>query len=966
MPHASAVHASVAPAPSSSSSGSPEDVCDAAGRSSLQPHLPFQKRLSRSPSLAHLRAILLQPRRWSRGLGLSRPRLGQRSASDPDTTTDSASAAVGARGARGILRSVQRSIAPRQPYRAVWECSVALLTLYYVVAAPFEVAFKYTHLRPPGLVAWELVVDFCLLADCLLHLVAPFEEAAGAAGQGPGPGSGSGSGSQVAVEYRVHRIALRYGRSWLVPDLLSSIPADLIADAGAAKAFRYLKVLRVLRLARLLETVRAHGLLSKLEARTGLYPGAGRFLVLAAAIGLIAHFFCCLQFYAATFEGPGHVDPDSWVVAHGLQDAPVSSQYLICIYWVLTTLTTTGYGDIVPGSDREKAVTLFMFLVGAAVFAFLVGSVTNLAASLDRPAAVYRERLDALAAFLAYHRVPGDLARRIRAFYEHFLRGSLAFNEGALLGDLSPPLRTELALFRHKELLLKSALFRKVADRRFLERVASLLRRATFGPGDQIFFAGERGTEMFFVDRGRVRIAVGEEAAPRTIAVLAPGNFLGEIAVLTASVRTAHAIALGFCELYALSKEDLAGVLHDFPHVQDMFAETAMRRLAENAERDRARLLEEQAALAAAAAAAAAAAKAGADPDREGGARPSAGAGAGPACAPPSAASRPVAAVTERAVRAAEAEDETEAAEAAAAEAAEREQHARDAAEAKAALARAQAQATEAGSGTGPAPVVLQASPRSTPLRRALAHFAHAQAGAAALEAVAEGAACLRPKVRQRMLDTMAEMAAPQRSRLPPMLASVPAPIIAITARASHAPSVLSVPPPSAAAEASQHGSASNTNRVGSDAGADESDDPEDLLLLPSFPSGSASSSGKRPPRVWRAAAGSAAAATAAEVRALVAEQRAARALLEETAAAVRALAAAVERIERRAAGAGAGDGDAAGGAAGGGGGGAGSGGGSGAERESASRSAPAGGEERGRALMASRPAPPADSSPPA
>eukprot|EP00741_Cyanophora_paradoxa_P016095 tig00000042_g15536.t1 len=190
-----------------------------------------------------------------------------------------------------------------------------------------------------------------------------------------------------------------------------------------------------------------------------------------------------IPFFVSSFDG---FDPHSWVVTHGLDKAHVSEQYLNCLYWVLTTLATVGYGDISPGSNREKAVTIFMFLVGATVFAFLIGAVTGLAASLDRSP------------------------------------GALAFNEGALLGDLSASLRTELAIFRHKDLILK----------------------------------------------GKVRIAVGPEDSAATVATLSEGNFFGEIAALTDSVRTAHAIAIDFCELVALNKGDLETVLEDFPYVR--------------------------------------------------------------------------------------------------------------------------------------------------------------------------------------------------------------------------------------------------------------------------------------------------------------------------------------------------------------------------------------------------------------
>jgi hypothetical protein len=49
-------------------------------------------------------------------------------------------------------------------------------------------------------------------------------------------------------------------------------------------------------------------------------------------------------------------------------------QLILVSYFVLTTLSTVGYGDYSPFSDIEVVVSLVYILAGAAFFAFIMGS----------------------------------------------------------------------------------------------------------------------------------------------------------------------------------------------------------------------------------------------------------------------------------------------------------------------------------------------------------------------------------------------------------------------------------------------------------------------------------------------------------------------------------------------------------------------------------------------------------------
>ena len=42
-----------------------------------------------------------------------------------------------------------------------------------------------------------------------------------------------------------------------------------------------------------------------------------------------------------------------------LRDAPLNERYTVALYYVVTTITTVGYGDVVPGTQAERVFALF-------------------------------------------------------------------------------------------------------------------------------------------------------------------------------------------------------------------------------------------------------------------------------------------------------------------------------------------------------------------------------------------------------------------------------------------------------------------------------------------------------------------------------------------------------------------------------------------------------------------------------
>lgn len=84
-----------------------------------------------------------------------------------------------------------------------------------------------------------------------------------------------------------------------------------------------------------------------------------------------------------------------------------------------------------------------------------------------------------------------------------------------------------------------------------------------FPKGQVIFRQGDSGEEMFVISRGRVRLTIGADGHEREIAVLGPGEFFGELSLLSDIPRTATAQAVEDATLLAIGKDVFAMLVQD-------------------------------------------------------------------------------------------------------------------------------------------------------------------------------------------------------------------------------------------------------------------------------------------------------------------------------------------------------------------------------------------------------------------
>jgi CRP-like cAMP-binding protein len=122
------------------------------------------------------------------------------------------------------------------------------------------------------------------------------------------------------------------------------------------------------------------------------------------------------------------------------------------------------------------------------------------------------------------------------------------------------------------ELLKRVPLFADL-DGGELQQIANSMKQRTFSAGQEIAVEGQSGVGFFVIEDGQAKVTVHGDEVRR----LGPGDYFGEVALITQGARTATVTADTDLKTYGMTFWDFRPLVEDTPSIAWKLLQSAVK-----------------------------------------------------------------------------------------------------------------------------------------------------------------------------------------------------------------------------------------------------------------------------------------------------------------------------------------------------------------------------------------------------
>ena len=212
------------------------------------------------------------------------------------------------------------------------------------------------------------------------------------------------------------------------------------------------------------------------------------------------HVLICIHLFLGWQRYP------NWMIHINIMDEKLIIKYISSFYFIIETMTTVGYGDIICISSIERFFQLILLSIGIVSYSFIITKFTNYVMKQSNEEIELDKKMTELEQIrIQYPLIPYKLYMKIQNYFRKKSEKNNNKNEMTnLVNNLPDKLRNDMLLVIYRDAINKFYIFKGCNNTDFILQLCSAFIQSTVGKETILMSEGKKVENIIFVKEGRL------------------------------------------------------------------------------------------------------------------------------------------------------------------------------------------------------------------------------------------------------------------------------------------------------------------------------------------------------------------------------------------------------------------------------------------------------------------------------
>ena len=313
-------------------------------------------------------------------------------------------------------------------------------------------------------------------------------------------------------------IIINYLKGWFIFDFIEAIPFYTIFNFNEKKcnkniihyldnvdiynAYYSLLIIKILKIFKTFNYNKTMDKINDFLNNNDFFSNWNGVLFTLLVLLSLIHFFSCFLIYFGKIIYPG------WITVNDIQNNSFSDIYVTAIYYLMTTLTTVGYGDVSVRTTYERFYQIILLLVGTCAYSWILTFISNYIKKMNEQYIDFENKVKILGEIrISYPLLKNELYEKIIRYLK-YNKSENKYNVDYILDSLPLSLKNNVIIDMYKPIIKNFQFFKSFQNSDFFVKIVTSLKSVLSMKDDILIQEGDVIEDIIFIKKGVLSLEI--------------------------------------------------------------------------------------------------------------------------------------------------------------------------------------------------------------------------------------------------------------------------------------------------------------------------------------------------------------------------------------------------------------------------------------------------------------------------